>query len=140
MKRMIVKVALIVAIIVLSILVGAVVAVLADDGIPTEPVVPDIVDVLALIAEGVGAGFVLAFLAEKFEWFQQLPSRTKWWLILIVSLAFPVVAQALLDYVPLDVWSQIEPYWRALALGFVGWAGSQAVHLGHKALIIAGRE
>jgi hypothetical protein len=28
------------------------------------------------------------------------------------------------------VWVAIEPYWRALAAGFVGWAGSQAAYLG----------
>ncbi|MBN1815370.1 MAG: hypothetical protein JXA14_26295 [Anaerolineae bacterium] len=96
--------------------------------------VPALVDAVRLIAEGVGAGFVLAFLAERFEWFQKLSPKAKWWVIFGVMIASPLVAQVLLEFVPADVWAQVEPYWRALALGFVGWAGSQAVHLGQKAL------
>jgi hypothetical protein len=125
--------------VVLSLTVS-VTAACAGDGAPEEPAaVPTLVDVLALIAQGVGAGFVLAFLAERFEWFQQLPARAKWWVIFGVSIAAPIAAQALLDFVPAHVWTQIEPYWQALALGFLSWAGSQAVHLGHKALVKAGR-
>lgn len=101
--------------------------------------VPAFVDVLALIAQGLGAGFVLAFLAERFEWFQKLSPKIKWWVIFGVSVGAPIAAQTLLDFVPADVWAQIEPYWQALALGFLSWAGSQAVHLGRKALVKAGR-
>lgn len=127
------------ALVVVAILLLVVSAVArADDGSPPDSSlvgVPALVDALRLIAEGVGAGFVLAFLAERFEWFQKLAPNAKWWVIFCVMILSPVLAQVLLDFVPADVWSQIEPYWRALALGFVGWAGSQAVHLGQKALV-----
>lgn len=92
--------------------------------------IPGLIDVLQLLAQGVGAGFVLAFLAEKVGWFQQLPSEKKNIVILVLSVGLPILAQVLLQFVPASVWVAIEPYWRALAAGFVGWAGSQAAYLG----------
>lgn len=92
--------------------------------------IPGFVDVLRLLAQGVGAGFVLAFLAEKVGWFQQLPAEKKNLVILVLSVGLPIVAQVLLQFVPAQVWTAIEPYWSALAAGFVGWAGSQAAYLG----------
>lgn len=133
-----IRVLIVVATVALSLAVsGSIVC--ADDGGPVVQDVPAFVDVLALIAQGVGAGFVLAFLAERFEWFQKLPAQAKWWVIFGVSVGAPIVAQVLLDFVPADVWAKAEPYWQALALGFLSWAGSQAVHLGHKALAKAGQ-
>ena len=92
--------------------------------------VPRITEVLSVLASGVGAGFVLAFLAEKVGWFQRLPGQQKSVLVMGLSLGLPVLAQALLQFVPADVWAAIQPYWAALASGFVGWAGSQAAYVG----------
>lgn len=92
--------------------------------------VPEFVDVLRLLAQGVGAGFVLAFLAEKVGWFKKQPSEKKNIIILALSIGLPILAQVLLQFVPASVWVAIEPYWRALAAGFVGWAGSQTAYLG----------
>lgn len=92
--------------------------------------VPGIQEVLGLLASGVGAGFVLSFLAEKVGWFQALSSQKKNVLVLALSIGLPVLAQVLLQFVPAQVWAAIEPYWRALAAGFVGWAGSQAAYVG----------
>lgn len=92
--------------------------------------IPGLIDVLQLLAQGVGAGFVLAFLAEKVKWFQQLAPDKKNILVLALSIGLPILAQVLLQFVPASVWMAIEPYWRALAAGFVGWAGSQAAYLG----------
>ena len=92
--------------------------------------IPGVVEILELLAKGVGAGFVLAFLAEKVGWFQKLPSEKKNILILALSIGLPIVAQLLLQFVPGSVWEAIQPYWNALAAGFIGWAGSQAAYLG----------
>ena len=92
--------------------------------------IPTITEVLSLLAQGIGAGAVLAFLAEKSTWFQKLSSDVKNWLIFGLSVGLPLVAQLLLSLVPPDVWTAIQPYWAAIAAGFVGWAGSQAVYLG----------
>ena len=92
--------------------------------------IPTIVEVLSLLAQGVGAGVVLAFLAEKSTWFQKLESERKGWLVFGVSVGLPLVAQLLLGFVPPGVWEAIQPYWQALAAGFIAWAGSQAAYLG----------
>ena len=47
-----------------------------------------------------------------------------------LSLGLPVLAQLLLQFVPSNVWAALQPYWSALAAGFVGWAGSQAAYIG----------
>lgn len=94
-----------------------------------ENEIPSLVEVLTQIAQMGAAGVVIAFLFEHFTWFQNLPSSTKWWVVLGLSLGLPVLAQVLLEFVPPDIWGRLEPYWRALASGFLMWAGSQVSHL-----------
>ena len=90
--------------------------------------IPGLTDVLALIVRGIGAGAVLAFLFEHFDWFQRLVPKARWWLIFGASLGLPLIATLLLQFVPASVWLLLEPYWRALAAGFLTWAGSQVAH------------
>jgi len=94
--------------------------------------VPGLVEVLKLLAQGVGVGAVIAFLFEQFEFFQNLASKTKWWVIFGMSVGLPLVAEIALQFVPPDMWVLLEPYWRALAAGFLTWVGSQVAHLWHK--------
>lgn len=89
--------------------------------------VPTLTDALALLAAGFSGGIV-SFLLERTKWFDGLSSDRKWWLTFVLTLGLPVVAQVLLLVVPPEVWAQLEPLWRALALGFVGWLGSQVTH------------
>ena len=90
--------------------------------------VPKLVDILTLLARGVGVGAVIAFLFEKMDWFQRASPRARWWIIFSISLALPVLAQAALLFIPADAWTAIEVWWRALAAGFLVWSGSQVVH------------
>lgn len=92
--------------------------------------IPEVMSVLAMLAQGVGAGFVLSFLAEKSAWFQGLDGEKKGWLVFGLSLGLPLLAQVLLAVVPPEMWAVVQPFWRAVAAGFVGWAGSQAAYLG----------
>lgn len=92
--------------------------------------IPTITEMLSLLVQGVGAGAVLAFLAEKSAWFQKLSSAVKGRLVFGLSVGLPLGAQLLLGLVPPSVWEIVQPYWAALAAGFVGWAGSQAIYLG----------
>jgi hypothetical protein len=96
---------------------------------PVPPTVPALTDVLAMLANGVGVGAVIAFLFEKVGWFQNMAPNTKWWTIFGLSLGLPVLARVILQFVPPDVWAVIEPYWVAIATGFLIWAGGQAFHL-----------
>ncbi len=98
---------------------------------PEEPVVvPPLVETLGLLAQGVGVGLVLSFLAEKVKAFQDLRSDVKGWVIFGISMGLPVLARVLLDVVPPESWALIEPYWQTVAIAFLGWASSQAVYLG----------
>ncbi len=99
-----------------------------DAGEP--PVVPPLVQTLNLLAQGLGVGLVLSFLAEKVAAFQNLRPDVKGWVIFGISMGLPILARILLDVVPASTWDQIEPYWQTAAIAFVGWASSQAVYLG----------
>lgn len=95
---------------------------------------PGLVEVLKMLAQGIGVGAVTAFLFEKFKWFQALGTEAKWWTILGISLGLPILAEIALQFVPAATWALLEPYWMAIASGFLAWAGSQTVHLVHRAL------
>jgi len=96
---------------------------------------PGLVETLKLLAQGIGVGAVTAFLFERFAWFQQMSESGRWWTIFGISMGLPILAQVALQFVPPDVWAQLEPYWTAIASGFLAWAGSQGVHLAQKALV-----
>ncbi len=99
----------------------------AADGVVEAP---SLVDALSMLAQGAGVALVLAFLAERSPWFQGLRSDVKSWVIFGISLGLPLVAQILLQLVPAELWATLEPYWQAFAVGFIGWAGSQAAYIG----------
>ena len=99
--------------------------------------VPALVAVLTLLAQGIGVGGVLAFLFERVGWFQKLQGDAKWWTVLVISVGLPLAARLLVQFVPVDVWAAIEPYWQTLAAGFLVWLGSQVAHLLEKRLATA---
>ncbi len=90
--------------------------------------IPGLVEVLKMLTAGVGVGAVISFLFEKITFFQNLSSQAKWWVVFGLSLGLPLAAQVALQFVPPDVWAMLEPYWQALAAGFLVWVGSQVVH------------
>ena len=87
--------------------------------------IPNIFEVLSLLVSGVASGFVLSFLAEKTTLFQKLSSQAKTWVVLGISIGLPVIGQVLIQFVPPSFWEAVQPYWQALATGFVVWMGSQ---------------
>lgn len=103
-------------------------------GEPPLPNVPSLIQVVEMLATGLGGGVILSFLFEHFKWFENLPSGAKFWLVFGVTVGLPLVARMLIQIIPADTWAVLEPYWRALALGFLAWLGSQVAYLGQKAL------
>ena len=118
--------------------VGSVAVALAQGAEPpvVPPQVPALPDVLAMLASGIGVGAVIAFLFEKIKWFQGMSPNKRWWTVFVLSLGLPVLARVALQFVPPDVWAMIEPYWSAIATGFLIWAGSQAFHLYYSKRIV----
>ena len=95
--------------------------------------VPGLTDALGVLARAGGVGLVLAFLFETAPfvsvWFQNLAVGTKWWIVFLLSLLLPMLAQLVVSFVPPDVLAALDPYWKSLAFGFLAWAGSQGSHI-----------
>lgn len=81
-----------------------------------------------LAAGGAILGGIIAFLFERFQWFQNLTGEARFWTIGAISVGLPVVATALILYVPAEVWVTLEPFWKAVFAGGTIWLGSQLVH------------
>ena len=90
--------------------------------------VPTLIEFVRNVAAGAWGPVFVSFLLEHVQAFQNLKAEAKKWMVLGLFVALPLGAQALIQYVPADVWSQLEPFWSALALGFVSWVGSQVAH------------
>ena len=97
-------------------------------GAAQEVEVPTLTEVIALIASGVVVGPAISFMFEKFAIFQKLTPGARWWIVFVASVGLPVAAQALIQYVPAETWASLQPYWKALALGFAGWVTGQVAH------------
>ena len=96
--------------------------------------VPTLLGAVKLLAEAGGVGAVLSFLFERFKWFQNLKSEARWWTIFGLSIGLPILSQVALQYVPVDVWAFLEPYWRSAAFGFLAFSATQIAHLVTKRL------
>ena len=90
--------------------------------------VPSLIEFIRNVAAGAWAPLLVAFLLENVTWFQNLSAEAKKWLVPAIFVVLPIVAQLLLQYVPADVWPALEPFWNALAIGFIGYFGSQLAH------------
>lgn len=88
-----------------------------------------LLEALGTIAAGSAVlGSIIAFLFERFHWFQKLGTDAKFWMIGALSIGLPVVATALVLYVPPEVWVTLEPFWKAIFAGGTAWLGSQVAH------------
>jgi len=105
---------------------------LAQETDVTGDEVPTLVEVLTMLAGGGGLGAIVSFLAEQSKLFQGLAAAQKKATVLAINLGLPILATALLQFVPPDLWAAIDPYWKALAVGFTGWVTSQGVYIVQK--------
>jgi len=118
-----------IGVVILVLVASAVVprACLAQDGTP--PADPgDLVSVLEWIASGVGVGFLFSILAEKSAWYEALGKKQKFAILVAGSVGLPVLATALLLNVPANVWTILQPYWRAAISGIYALVGSQVYY------------
>lgn len=94
--------------------------------------IPSLFEFILQIGGGGFVSVIIAFLLEHIRPFQELKPEAKKWAVLGLYVFLPLAATAAVQYVPASVWTELEPYWRALALGFLGWLGSQAAHMWDK--------
>lgn len=90
--------------------------------------IPSLTEALGMLASGIGVGAVLSFVFTKIAWFAGLESSVKGWIVFAASIALPLAATAALQFVPEALIAALEPYWRAIATGFLIWAGSQVAY------------
>ena len=90
--------------------------------------IPPLIEFVRNVAAGAWAPLLVAFLLERVVWFQKLSAEAKKWVVPAIFVVLPILAQVALQFVPADAWALLEPYWNAIALGFVGYVGSQAAH------------
>jgi hypothetical protein len=90
--------------------------------------IPQLKDILGKLANGLLGGIVvaaMAFVFERIAVFKALSPRAKGAIVFAVLVFSPLLGRVLLDIAPPTLWPAIEPYWQALAIGIVGYAGSQ---------------
>jgi len=85
-------------------------------------------ELLAMLAAGGLLGGIVSFLFERFKWFQNLSPDGRFWVVGVISVGLPVLATALILYVPAEVWAALEPFWQAVFAGGSAWLGGQFVH------------
>lgn len=74
-------------------------------------------------------GVLIAFLARKSAWFQNLSSVRKWWFSFGLGTGIPVLAGLLLMYVPKSFWDAIRPLWVLVVMAVMGYLGKEAAYL-----------
>ena len=83
---------------------------------------------LQAVAGMVLTGALVSSLLEKFPWFQALARGAKETVVALFTFGSPIAAQLVLDMVPASVFAALDRYWILVALGAVGWLGSQGWH------------
>ena len=83
---------------------------------------------LEAMATAAGVGAVVAFLFERFAWFQALSGDGRNAVIVGLCIGLPLIARLLVEFVPENMWDVAEPYWQTIAAGFLVWVSSQAAH------------
>lgn len=90
------------------------------------PSIPTLIDALRLAGTTIGAGMVISFLLTRVAWFQELTGDKRFWVVLALSLVIPIAATLVVQLVPPETLATLEPYWQALAAGFIVFIGTQA--------------
>lgn len=128
MRKLKGQLGLILVLALLMLLVGQAVVFAAPPGGPADQT-PTLVSTLTGMAvSAVGVGAVIAFLFEKFKWFQALSPNGRSGVIIGLAIGLPLIARLLTQFVPDYIWEAAEPYWQTIVAGFLVWTSSQAFH------------
>ena len=89
---------------------------------------------LIWLGSPLAAGWIISTLLEQWALFQNFTPDVKRLVTLIITVGLPVVSLVLRTNLPAETIAQLAPIFEAVAVGFVTWAGSQAVHAVQKRL------
>jgi hypothetical protein len=93
-----------------------------------DTIVPSLPETLESLLSVAVVGGVIAYAFERFQWFQNIGGGARAWIVAGLSFGIPMVATLLLEYIPANVWTVLEPFWRAIYIGGAGWLASQVAH------------
>ncbi|MBN2005791.1 MAG: helix-turn-helix domain-containing protein [Anaerolineae bacterium] len=90
----------------------------------------NLTSVLGWLAAG-GAAPAISLLLSKQKWFNAITNpQAKVWIVMSVVVGLPLLAKALTDFIPANVWDAIQPWWAVAVAAFeIGWPLSQVTHL-----------
>ncbi len=78
-----------------------------------------------------GLGAVIALLTERIPAFQRLSKAAKTTIVATLCIVLPLASWAVLQFVPADVFSQLDPVFQQLVVGIsvlLTWLVSQGAH------------
>ncbi len=90
----------------------------------------DLLGALGWLAAG-GAAPAISLLLSKQKWFNAIANpQAKVWIVMSGVVGLPLLAKALVDFVPATVWGTVQPWWAVAVAAFeIGWPLSQVTHL-----------
>lgn len=94
----------------------------------------DLYSLLATVTGGLGSA-VVAFICERWPWFQRQGSQTKATIILVSTVALALGAQALTGVVNAETNSLAAPYVVILVTVITNWLAAQGTHAADKAFL-----
>ena len=65
-------------------------------------------DFLVWISTAAGASGIVAWIAEQIPAFQDLPSKAKWWIMLVSSVVLALIGWSIMTFVPAEVLKMLE--------------------------------
>lgn len=83
---------------------------------------------LLWMAGGLGASFIVSYLAERWEWFQTLSKDAKQLYSTVASAVLAILAYVTYTYVPAEVWVVLSPYWQIIVGVVTVNYGTQVFH------------
>jgi len=75
-------------------------------------------DLLVWLMGGLGSSAVVSYLAERWAWFQSLAPEVKKLYKTVGASVVAILAFLANQYVPVEVWNSLSPYWQ-LILGVI---------------------
>lgn len=85
-------------------------------------------DFIIWLGTAAGSSAVLAFLFERWPYFQAQPAARKPWIVYFSTVALALASYAVIVYVPADIIAALQPWFAVIAGVTVPFVASQLAH------------